>query len=184
MKQWFNSLTPQIKGIITVVVLAILSVVAYISVKAILKAIEKAKNKKDPKVVVKESKQEYDDAIAAGESLSKPDSDHTSTANTIQKLLDGCETADSEEEVVRNVIKVVKKPIDWAYLKTKFDVREIDNCGPWTGSEQYDLPTLLKDQLDTAGWYSVDIDGYKKSGLYNASINVLTEYFKTIGITI
>lgn len=128
---------------------------------------------------------EYDKLIKQGKVLSKPQTDYRSAANLIEKLLDGCETSSSEFQVIENIIKVVKKPIDWLYLVKVFGVRKISDCGSFGSSKtEYDLATLLKDQLDTGGAYSIDVDGYKDSGYTSDSIEILRKYFSKIGVTI
>lgn len=183
-----NTIPPKQRGIIYLLLTIVAIVATWFIVKETRAYIRRNKAKKKPQETVTEATQEYNDAVAQGETLSKPQSDYTAAGNTIVTLLDGCETADSEISALEQVIKVVKKPIDWAYFKLDFGVREVDNCGPWTGETQYDLPTLLNDQLDSAGpfagFYSIDVDGYKKSGFTTETITILRDYLKTIGITI
>lgn len=179
-----NTIPPKQRGIIYLLLTIVAIVATWFIVKETRAYIRRNKAKKKPQETVTESEVEYNDLVNTGETLSKPASDYTAVGNTIVTLLDGCESAGSELNVVEQIITVVKKPIDWAYLKKDFGVREVDNCGPWTGETQYDLPTLLKDQLDSSGFYTIDIDGYKATGWTFETITILRDYFKTINITI
>lgn len=108
---------------------------------------------------------------------------YTSAANTIEKLLNGCETFSSELQAINEVIRTVKNKLDWAILIKAFGTRKIDDC--LMGSTFYSLPTLLKDQLDTAGVYSIDktsSNGYSDAGAVTNSIDILTKYFSKLNI--
>jgi hypothetical protein len=115
--------------------------------------------------------------------VSWPQSRYQTAANSIAKLLDGCEMPSTELKVVEEVATVVKKRIDWLMLIQTFGVRKIDDCGP-TGETTYDLPTLLKDQLDSfIAIYRMDINGYKKTGSGD-SINILKGYLASKGVSL
>ena len=73
----------------------------------------------------------------SGEKLSFPEYNYSSTANTIQKLLDGCDKVTTEEQVVEEIARLVKKPIDWFHLVSVFGNRDISDCG--YGKTNYDL---------------------------------------------
>lgn len=131
------------------------------------------------------AKSDYEKLLKQGKILSKPQSSYISVANSVEKLLDGCESSGSELEVIKNIIRVVKKPIDWAYLKSEFGVRKISDCGSFGASKtEYDLATLLNDQLDTAMAYGIEVEGYKDKGVVQESIDILKKYFSGIGVTI
>lgn len=180
-----NTIEPRYRGIIYLIVTAVAVVAVFMGVKEVRSYIRRNKDKKNPQLVVNETQTEYNAQVSAGETLSKPASEYIAVANTIEKLLDGCESASSEVDVIRNIISVVKKPVDWSKLKIDFGVREISQCGSFGAvKDQYDLPTLLKDQLDTSGFYTIDIDGYKSTGFAFETLSILNDYFKTIGITI
>lgn len=180
-----NTIPPKQRGIIYLLLTIVAIVATWFIVKETRAFIRRNKERKDPQVVVTESQTEYDDAVVQGESLSKPQSDYKASANAIEKLLDGCESAGSELNVIENIITVVKKPIDWAYLKTQFGVREISQCGSFGQiKDSYDLPTLLKDQLDSAGFYTINIDGYSKTGWAFETINILRDYLKAVNVSI
>lgn len=145
--------------------------------------IDRAKER-DEKKTSQAAENEFDKLKKQGKTLSKPESTYRSVANTIEKLLDGCESDQSEYRVIEEIIRAVKKPIDWAYLKSVFGVRKIDDCGIGTGSTEYDLGALLNDQLDTFMVYDINIDGYKDKGVAQDSIDILKKYFATKGISI
>jgi hypothetical protein len=140
---------------------------------------------KDEKEASDSAKNDYDKLLKQGKILSKPQSSYISVANSTEKFLDGCDSSSSEYEVIKNIIRVVKKPIDWAYLKSTFGVRKISDCGSFGASKtEYDLATLLNDQLDTFMAYDLDVDGYKDKGVAQESIDILKKYFSKIGVTI
>jgi len=145
MSNFWNGLPSYAKGIIAI---AGTGVVIFAGWK-IYKTIQKKGGIKGEKGAVKEADKELQTLIKDGEKLSFPKTNYESTANTIKNLLDGCETAQTEAEVVKNIQLVVKKPVDWYYLIKIFGVRTIDNCGVLTGDTDYDLVSLLKDQLDS-----------------------------------
>jgi len=180
-----ETVNPKTRSVIYLLITIAAIVGVWFIVKEIRAYIRRNKARKNPQEVVTDSLDEYNALVASGQSLSKPNSDYKAVTNTIESLLEGCETSGSELNVVENIITVIKKPIDWAYLKSEFGVREISNCGSFGVSKQsYDLPTLLKDQLDSSGIYSINIDGYKSTGWALETINILRDYFKTINITI
>ena len=154
----------------------------------IYKKYKKGQEEKDSKQTVKAVDDELTTIKKQGGSNavpSAPQSTYESTANFIKVSLDGCEMGGTELTVIEAICKLVKKPVDWLLLVKAFGVRSINDCAPWGGTT-YDLPTLLKDQLDTSVFgYSMDINGYKKSGLRAAnSITILTDYLTSKGITI
>lgn len=181
---WFQSLTPQGRTIVAVIITAVSAVVLWVVGKQISKYVRRREDEKDPKVVVSNAQNDLKNEQQKGESLSFPSSTYSGTSNTIFQLLDGCETLDSEIQVIANIIKTVKKPIDWYNLIEVFGTKEITDCGTFGQIHTtYDLISLLKDQLDTSGPYFINIDGYKASGFAYESVNVLRAYLKTIGVT-
>jgi hypothetical protein len=134
---------------------------------------------KDSNKVATQSGSEYDNLLRKGEKLSFPASNYTSTANYIQKALDGCERVTTEIKVIEEIGKLVKKPIDWYKLVSVFGSRDISDCG--YGKTNYDLVTLLKDQLD-----SQLIGDTVLGKLYwnDNTLKPLSDYLSKIGITI
>lgn len=167
------------KGVIAVAVVGGVVYFLY-KFKDIIKKITEGKESQnvvdDAKNEVKELSKQY--------TLSKPKSAYSSCIGNIVKLLSDCESVSSEMDVVENIIRVVKNPLDWAYLVAEFNKKSIPDCG--TGSTVYSLPELLKDQLDTFGCYapSKTVDGYKLSGCRQNTIDFLNEYLATKKITI
>jgi len=176
----FTGLPKWAQGLIAVAIIGGLGFIGY----KIYKGVGKIKEDKDSKAVADDADKALKDELAKGNKLSFPAVNYSSAINTIVKLLNGCETFGSELQVVYEVMKVVKTPADWYYLVKTFGKKDIDDCG-W-GKTNYDLTTLLKDQLDTAGAYAIDpaINGYKKSGWAINTIDILEDYLKTKGVTI
>ena len=140
---------------------------------------DKHNRSKDANAVSDSAKDTYKDLLKKGQKLTYPESAYGTAANTIQKLLNGGETITTEIQVVNEIIKVVKKPVDWYYLISVFASRDIDDLG--YGKSNYDLPTLLKDQLDST------LIGDKVNGKFYWSEDTLyplTEYLANMGITI
>jgi hypothetical protein len=177
----FSGLPTWAKGVIAIAVIGGVGFVAY----KIYKTAKGLVGNKDEKKVTNENLTEFDKLQKQGQKLSKPLPAYQQLINDIVKKLNGCEDIRTEGQVIEGIISVVKKPVDWYYLVSKFGNRDIEDCGTFgLGKTNYDLPTLLKDQLDTGGYMSINKDGFKRSGLYANSINLLNEYLKTIGITI
>lgn len=173
------------KGVIAVTLIGAGVFVAYKIYKFIEgKDREEKKNAED---VIKEQDKEIKNEIKNGETPSKPLSTYKSTANTIFELLDGCELLASEIKVVQEVVKQVKKPLDWKILSREFGVRKVDDCGPW-GETTYELGNLLKTELDAkVSTTMVVADGYTynpiKSGA-KTTFEILNIYLRKIGVTI
>jgi hypothetical protein len=177
----FGGLPSWAKGTIAVAVVAAGAFVAY---KLYKKAKDLAGNK-DEKKVTNENLKEFDKLQTQGQKLSKPIPAYQQLVNDIVKKLNGCEDIRTEGQVIEGIIAIVKKPVDWYYLVSKFGNKDIEDCGTFgLAKTNYDLPTLLKDQLNTGGFLSINKDGFKRSGFYANSINLLNEYFKTIGVVI
>ena len=176
--QSFGKLPIGTQIILTLAGLAVVGTVGYI----IYKKFKKTKEDKDSKAVADDADKAANDLKKGGAKLSFPEASYSSVINLIVKLLNGCDSFGSELQVVNEVAKVVKTPLDWYYLVSKFGKKDIDDCG-W-GKTNYDLITLLKDQLDTAGAYTIDVNGYKKSGYAINTIDILEDYLKTKGIQI
>ena len=170
------------KGVIAIAVVGAAGFVAF----SIYRKFKGIGEKKDSKVVTNESLNEFDKLQKQGQKLSKPMPTYQQLINDIVVKLSGCETVYTELEVIKAIIKVVKKPVDWYYLVAKFGNKDIEDCG-W-GKTNYDLPTLLKDQLDTSvpllQGKNFEADGFKGTGGYSNSIDLLRQYFSKIGVVI
>lgn len=179
--KFFNSLPPLAKTIIVIVGVAILGGI----ILFIIKQVKRISENRDPAKVVSDAEKEKQQEQANGQTLSFPMSTYQATVSTIAKQLDGCELPKTEIAVIESVIKVAKKKIDWLQLVTDFNKKEISVCGSFgLKSETYDLISLLKDQLDTGGYYNINVNGYKASGFTTKNENVLADYLKTIGVVL
>jgi hypothetical protein len=167
-------------GLIVVGSLAIVGAVGYL----VWKKLNEKSEQKDSQQGLNASDNELKDAIKGGQQLSFPQSNYVNASNTIFNLLDGCETYNSELQAIQEVIKVTRNKADWLNLVKAFGVKKVDNCGYLTGDTNYNLPELLKDQLDTAGAYSFNEPNFKKTGVAMNSLDILSTYLKTIGVTI
>lgn len=175
---FYKDLPPWAKG---VAVVATIAGVALLSLQ-IWKAIKKVKDSKDSKAVSNSAGNTLNDLIRRGEKLSFPQSNYLSAANTVEKLLDGCERVGSEIQVVETISRVVKKPIDWYYLVKVFGNRDIADCGTFGAAKtNYDLVTLVNDQLDT----TIMGDSVNGKTYWNVDTLVpLQEHLSKIGITL
>lgn len=170
-------------GLIVVGSFIIVGTVAYY----LYKRIKKKEDEKTSKDTVNEVEKEIKTIQQQGGVNATPSftaSTYQAAANTVAIMLDGCELPSTELKVIETIAKVIIKPIDWLTLVKVFGVRKIDNCGFGTGDTTYDLPTLLKDQLDSFSIYAMDINGYKKSGTVSNTIKILQDYLSAKGITL
>lgn len=168
-------------GVIVVGSVLIVGAIGYL----IYKKIKESADKKDSQEGVNANDNELKDAIKNGNSLSFPQSNYITSANTIFNLLDGCETTSSELKAVIEVIRVTRNKADWLNLVKAFGVKKVDNCGYLMGETNYNLPELLKEQLD--GWmasWNISESNYKKSGYMSTTLTILRDYLQTIGVTI
>jgi len=188
--QYVQSLAPNTRlpkwanGLIVVGSLIIVGTVAYYVYKKIKKK-EEEKSSKDTVTAVESEIKTIQQQGGGNATPSFTVSTYQTAANTVATLLDGCETSQTELRTIETVANVVKKPIDWLMLVKAFGVRKIDNCGIGTGDTTYDLPTLLKDQLDSIiAVYTININGYKKTGAAWNSLAILQDYLRAKGITL
>lgn len=181
-----KNVDPKTRGVIIILLIVIGFIILYIIYRQIDKYIKDEKEGRNSKETVDDATREYQKLRNKGERLNHPESAYQSSANAIEKLLNGCETFGSEMDSIKEVIKVVNKPIDWYFLIMAFGVRDIDNCGSFGFSqEKYDLPTLLKDQLDSSGAYNItNINGYNDYSFFTQdSVTVLENFLRTRGVT-
>ncbi len=181
--KYVDDLPPWAKGVVTILLLAGTAAVSY----AVYKNVKANRDKAGAEKEKKASEKELDAMKNKGERISFPESAYEGAANEIANKLDGCETLGSELEVIQQVIRVVKRPIDWLQLAKAFGVRKIDNCGLGTGDTNYTLPALLKDQLDTGGAFTneiIDGSGKPKTGFTDSSFKILLAYLNSIHVTI
>jgi hypothetical protein len=184
----FKGLPTYAKGIIALVVTAGAVGVAYLIYKGVKKATDRGRDNTSNRTE-NAVRDDLNQAINSGQKLSFPKSAYAGAAETILRLLDGCETVDSELQAIGEVIKVVKKPVDWFQLCDSFGQKDVSDCGTFGFAKtRYTLPALLADQLDSVrivtpldkpvlGGYTVP------SGFYNETGNILRNYLKTVGVT-
>jgi hypothetical protein len=184
-KETFTGLPPMARGIIAVVATGAAIFVGYQIYKAIRRIGGKGVDE-TARDTVRAAENEYQKLLKQGQKLSFSTSAYAGANEAIAKLLDGCETLSSELSAIAEVIKVVRKPIDWEYLQQSFGQRDISNCGTFgTTKTRYSLSGLLKDQLDS---FAVIYANYKlggwtvPKGYYSDSINILEKYFAEKGI--
>ena len=183
----FQGLPAWAKGIIAIAVVGGVAVIGYTLYKKLKSIGDKGKDD-TARETQKLAGKDYNDLLKQGQKLSFRPSDYSAACETIVKLLDGCETLGSETSAIGEVIKVVKKPIDWYYLIQTFAQKDIDNCGIGTGDTRYSLVGLLADQLDTTvlvtPFPKTILGGWEvPSGYYGDSKDILTKYLKGIGVT-
>jgi hypothetical protein len=115
--------------------------------------------------------------------LSFPQSNYDSLSNYIVNQLNGAEWTSTEFDVAVAIMKIVKKPIDWLNLVKTFGSRRVADIG-W-GESTYELPSLLNQQLDgLMGTYSVNINGYNKSGTLTKVSDILRGYLASKNVTL
>lgn len=170
-------------GVIAVAGVALVGFVAYVVYRSLKKKAEEREEKKtveQAKSDLTNWQQQPANKLTYANNLSV----YNTTANTIQKLLDGCEISiNTEIDVIKNVIHCVKNQGDWLKLVEVFGSRPIADCGSWGFSvTNYTLGDLLKDQLDTGGLYNIDTIGYKKNGFATNSVDILNDYFRSKNI--
>ncbi len=177
------------KGVVAVGIVVGAGIGVYYLVKFI-KSIEKRKGKNDtPKETVDAAKDDLSEAIKNGQKLSFNESTYRGAAETILSLLNGCEiTVHTELNAIAEVIKVVKKPVDWLKLQAVFGQKDVDNCGFFTSDERQSLKGILTTDLDTFVFITpvpaTILGGWKvPTGYYADSILILEKYMKEKGIT-
>jgi len=184
----FQGLPAWAKGVIAIAVVGGVAVIGYTLYKK-LKGIGDKGQDDTARETEKLAGKDYDDLYKSGQRISFKPSDYAAASETILKLLDGCETLGSETAAIEEVIKVVKKPIDWYYLIKIFGQKDVADCGSWGFAKtRYSLVGLLKDQLDTYALVTpfpkTILGGWQvPSGSYGDSIEILSKYLKSIGIT-
>lgn len=149
------------------------------------KRVKKNKLLVSNKQTLESSKAEFKKLSDDGEKISFTPGVYSSLVSEIKLLLDGCETFGSEIKVIEKIISVIKKPIDYYYLINLSGVFEVSDCGSFGALKtSYDFISLLKDQLDSAGLYSIKVDGYSATGFTSDSFDILQKYFESIKIKV
>lgn len=182
----FQGLPMWAKGVVAIAVVGGIGVVGYTIYKSLKKITDKGKDD-TPKETVNLAAQDYDALFKQGQKITFAPSNYAAASEAIVKLLDGCETLSSEIDAMGEVIRVVKKPIDWYYLIKVFGQKDIADCGTWGSIKtRYSLVGLLKDQLDSfmTVYANYKIGGWVvPKGVYNDTRDILSAYLKTVGVT-
>jgi len=182
----FQGLPMWAKGVVAIAVVGGIGIIGYTIYKKLQKIGDKGKDD-TPKETVSLAAQDYDALVKQGQKLSFAPSNYAAAAEAIVKFLDGCEMLSTEIDAMAEVIRVVKKPIDWYYLIKIFGQKDISDCGTWgTVKTRYSLVGLLKDQLDSfmTVYANYKIGGWVvPKGIYNDTRDILSAYLKTIGVT-
>lgn len=166
----FSQLPIWAKGTIAVVgVLGLVAIGIWIR-KGIKNLAENRGERQEERDIVANAQEQLNQLQQQGVQTTLTDLDAQTLANTIQTLLDGCERSGSESIAVDSILAKVNNQADWIKLQQVFGRRKIDNCGPWTGETDYDLKSLLTDQLDQLDWsfnfYSTVLKkGLEKKGI-------------------
>lgn len=169
-------------GVIAVGSVALVGFVVYV----IYKSLKKRSEQKDEVKTIDQTKADLKAWLNSGQKLTYANnlSVYNTTANTIQKLLDGMEASiNTELDVIKNVIHCVKNQGDWLKLVEVFGTRSIVDANYIT-STTYTLGDLLKDQLDTGGYVvQTTYEGFKYGGKwYTNSVDILNDYFRSKNI--
>lgn len=173
----FQGLPSYAKGVIVIAITAGIMFAGYKGYTYFQKQQEDKKNKQE----ADDASKEFDRASKT-DRISFPPINYITASNSIQQYLNGCELTNAEIGVVEEIMKTVKKPIDWYYLVKTFGNRDIDDCGAFgMAKTNYGLITLLKQQLGT---YVVAGTVLGKAYYNTSSYEILTKYLKSIGITI
>jgi hypothetical protein len=159
MTKGFNSLPNWAKGTIAVIGVATIVYAGWLVKKGIDKLIAGRDERKEDEA----QKDELEKLEDAGIKPTLSDSMAYGLSNTIKTLLDGCESSGSELEVMEQILASVNNQADWVKLQKVFGKKSIDNCGWGTGDTEYDLRSLLTDQLDGFDWsFTMYIDVLKE----------------------
>ena len=150
MRSTFSELPSWAKGTIAVLGVASLIGIGLLIRRGIKNLAETKDERKEDKTLEQNTNQELNNLQQQGIAPTLSDLDAQTLANTIQTLLDGCEELFFGEEysTVKAILEKVNNQADWVKLQQAFGRRTIDNCGVLTGETNYDLKTLLNDQLD------------------------------------
>ena len=162
---YFSQLPPWAKGAV-VVFGAVVIVGAGVAITiAIKNAIKKLQGNAEERRQGKEIESELEKLEKQGIKPTMSDADASSLAFQVKTGLDGCEMSGTEEIIKDTILQKVQNQADWYLLQNKFGLQMIDNCGWGTGDTQYDLKTLLLEQLDAFDWSFTLYSTLLKEGL-------------------
>lgn len=167
---YFSQLPTWAKGVVAVIGIATIAGVGFVLYRTIKKTVEGIKEGKEERDFQKETQQELDVLLETGQQPTLSDSQAISLANMVEASLSGCELSGTEELVSKEILAKVNNQADWLKLQKTFGIRNIDNCGVWTGDTKQDLKGVLMSDLDGFDWsftlYSTVLrKGLEKKGI-------------------
>lgn len=165
----FSQLPTWAKGTIAVVGVLGLVVIGLWIRKGIKNLSENRDERKDERDLVSNAQQELNQLQQQGVSTTLSDLDAQTLCNTIVTLLNDCEMSGSEAQVVDGILAKVNNQADWVKLQQVFGRRNIEDCMSWT-TTNYDLKSLLTDQLDKFDWSFTLYSNILKKGLEKKGI--------------
>jgi len=143
MVKFWNGLPIWAKGVIAIIVLAILVIVGIWARNAIRAA--------------KDQKNQKDEAAKAGSQLNTlanqginptfNEADAASKCNSILEAASSCDAWEQGAQSIMGIIYGLQNAADWYLLSSTFGVRTWDDCGWWTGDVTGSLTTLLTNEL-------------------------------------
>ncbi len=151
-KGFYSELPTWAKGTVAVIALGSLVLLGIAIRNAIKTAKEGSGDRKDDKEVERATNDALNTLQNQGINPTLNDADAISLARTIETGLAGCELSGTELSIIDQIKSKVNNQADWFKLQQVFGVRSIDNCGWGTGETNYDLKTLLLEQLDGFTW--------------------------------
>ena len=170
-KGFYSELPTWAKGTVAVVAIGSLVLLGIAIRNAIRTAREGSGDRKDDREIENATNNALNALQNQGVTPTLNDADAISLARTIEIGLAGCELSGTELSIIEQIKNKMTNQADWFKLQQVFGVRTIDNCGYLTGDTNYDLKTLLLEQLDGFTW-----TGTKYA-------NILVQDLKNKGIT-
>jgi len=166
----YSQLPPWAKGTVVILSIVIVAGVGFALYRGIKKGIENLQENAEEREQRKELESDLEKLEKQGVKPTISDADATALVNQIKTGLDGCEMSGTEIQIKDAILQKIQNQADWVLLQQKFGKQLIDNCGLGTGDTEYDLKTLLMEQLDGFDWsftlYStLLVDGLKAKGI-------------------
>lgn len=139
--------------------LAFIAILLFIAWK-IYKYFDNKAHEKDLQNTVDDAQQELNTSVQQNP-LTHPESTYSGWANQIFGLIDGCDFWTNQTKITE-IFGQINNDSDYLMLVIKFGVREIDNCGPFTGSYNADLPFAFKSESFTGLASAINVLFMKK----------------------
>ncbi len=175
------------KGAIAVAVVGGVAVIGITVYRKINKGVKKSKEDKPFTNTISNIDTEIKDSTKQGLKQSFPLSTYSSNANQIYNLLEGAETPLSEYKAAELVAKTVNNKLDWQLLVKYFGTKEVPDAFSFgMAKTKYNLPDLLKDQLDsrilTPSYFTIGKFSKKYWGT-DTWATALSDYLQTKGVS-